>query len=232
MLTKHSGVAMFRCEIDHLTITAPTLAIGAAYVERALGVALQPGGEHPRMGTHNLLLKLGDALFLEVIAVNPAAARPQRPRWFALDELGEPGELGVDAAPRLVHWVVRPVVRTDSIRAAPAECLKIAGPIETMTRGNLQWLITIPPDGALPSGGAVPALIEWQTPGHPAARLQDKGCALREFEVHTAEPQRIGALLDSLALGADVTLVSLPAGEATRLIAHFDTPAGPRSIGA
>jgi hypothetical protein len=39
-------------------------------------------------------------------------------------------------------------------------------------------------------------------------------------------------LLDSLALGADVKLVPLGASEATRLVAHFDTPAGPRSIGA
>ncbi len=217
---------MFRCEIDHLTITAPTLAVGAAYVERALGVALQPGGEHPRMGTHNLLLKLGDALFLEVIAVNPAAARPARPRWFALDGLG------VGAAPRLAHWVARPAVRTDSIRSAPPDCLKIAGPIETLTRGNLQWLITIPSDGALPMDGAVPALIEWQTPGHPAAKLHDKGCTLRGFEIHTAEFQRAGALLDSLALGAAATLVPLPAGEATLLIAHIDTPEGLRSIGA
>jgi len=211
---------MFRCEIDHLTITAPTLAIGAAHVERTLGVALQTGGEHPRMGTHNLLLKLGAALFLEVIAVNPAAARPPHPRWFALDDLG------ADAAPRLVHWVAR----TSAIRSAPVDYVECVGPIRTMTRGDLQWLITIPSDGALPMGGAVPALIEWQTPVHPAARLHDKGCALRKFEIHTAEPGRVGALLDLLAMRPDVTLVPLPARDATRLIAHVDTPAGPRSI--
>jgi len=213
---------MFRCEIDHLTITAPSLALGAEYVERALGVALQPGGEHPRMGTHNLLLRLGDALFLEVIAVNPAAQQPPRPRWFALDAVA------VDSAPRLVHWVAR----TQAIRSAPAECLEVTGPIETMTRGALQWLITIPTDGALPLGGAMPALIEWQTPGHPAEKLHDEGCTLRGFEVHTSEHDRVAALLDALALRADAKLVPLRANEATRLVAHFDTPTGPRSIGA
>ena len=30
---------MLHCEIDHLTITAPSLQLGAAHVERALGVA-------------------------------------------------------------------------------------------------------------------------------------------------------------------------------------------------
>jgi hypothetical protein len=213
---------MFRCEIDHLTITAPSLALGAAYVEDALGVGLQPGGEHPRMGTHNLLLRLGDALFLEVIAVNPAAVRPPRPRWFALDALDDA------AAPRLAHWVAR----TAAIRSAPAEYLDLVGPIEPMTRGTLQWLITIPGDGALPMDGAAPALIEWRTPGHPAARLLDKGCALRRLEIHTAESERVGALLDSLAMRADVKLVALGVGEATRLVAHIDTPAGIRCIGA
>ena len=59
--------------IDHLTITAPSLERGAAFVAEALGVALQPGGEHPRMGTHNQLLRLGDDCYLEVIAANPVA---------------------------------------------------------------------------------------------------------------------------------------------------------------
>jgi len=213
---------MFRCEIDHLTITAPSLAHGAAYVEDALGVALQAGGEHPRMGTHNLLLRLGDALFLEVIAVNPAGVRPPRPRWFALDALEDA------AAPRFAHWVAR----TTAIRSAPPEYLDLVGPIETMTRGTLQWLITIPSDGALPLDGAAPALIEWQTPRHPAAQLLDKGCVLRRFEIHTAESERVGALLDSLAMRADVKIVALSAGEATRLVAHIDTPAGLRCIGA
>ena len=213
---------MYRCEIDHLTITAPSLALGAQYVERTLGVALQPGGEHPRMGTHNLLLRLGDALFLEVIAVNPAAARPPRPRWFGLDELD------ADAPPRLAHWVVR----TASIRSAPPDYLKVAGPIETMTRGALQWLITIPSDGALPMDGAVPALIQWQTAAHPAAQLQDRGCTLRGVEVHTSSAERVGSLLDALALAGDVKRMPLRAGEAPRLVAHFDTPAGPRSMGA
>ena len=75
---------MTRCLIDHITVTAPTLEAGAAFVVQALGVAPQPGGEHPLMGTHNLLLKLSDTAFLEVIAVNPKATAPQRPRWFEL----------------------------------------------------------------------------------------------------------------------------------------------------
>ena len=47
-------------EPDHLTVAALTLEQGIAYVQRALGVAIPPGGTHPLMGTHNHLMRLGD----------------------------------------------------------------------------------------------------------------------------------------------------------------------------
>lgn len=210
------------CQIDHLTVTAPSLALGAEYVSRALGVALHPGGEHPRMGTHNLLLRLGDALFLEVIAVNPEATAPARPRWFGLDELAP------SSAPQLATWVAR----TDDIRATVAAIGEDLGLVETMTRGALQWLITIPSDGRLPLQGAAPALIEWQVPVHPAASLRDVGCSLRRFEVFHPEPARVGALLAQLGLEGAVQVSPLTAGAAPHLLAHIDTPGGLRVLGA
>lgn len=210
------------CRLDHLTITAPTLAQGAAFVRAALGVEPQPGGEHPRMGSHNLLLRLGDALFLEVIAVNPAAPAPGRPRWFALDTLRP------DDPPRLSNWVAR----TDDIRGAAAAASEALGDIEPMSRGALQWLITIPPDGSLPMDGVAPALIEWQAPGHPASRLQDMGCTLYRFEARHPEPDRVNALLATLGLDRSVHVSALPAGARPQLVAHIQTPHGLRAIGA
>ncbi|MEL6648491.1 MAG: VOC family protein, partial [Pseudomonadota bacterium] len=43
-------------ELDHLAIAAETLEDGREAVEAALGVSLQPGGQHAHFGTHNLLL--------------------------------------------------------------------------------------------------------------------------------------------------------------------------------
>ena len=88
-------------ELDHLVVVAPTLAIGAEYVTRALGVAPQAGGSHPLMGTHNVVLRLGTRLYLEVIAIDPAAPHPERRRWFGLDDLPS------HARPRLATWVAR-----------------------------------------------------------------------------------------------------------------------------
>src|SRR5260370_33668721 len=74
-------------QLDHLSVTAGSLDAGVTWVEAALGVPFQAGGEHPRMGTHNALLRLGASVYLEVIAVNPAGSAPPRPRWFGLDPL-------------------------------------------------------------------------------------------------------------------------------------------------
>jgi len=52
------------CFIDHITVTAPNLEAGAQFVRESLGVAPQTGGEHPRMGTHNLLLRLGSSTLI------------------------------------------------------------------------------------------------------------------------------------------------------------------------
>ena len=209
---------MMHCVIDHLVITAPTLASGADWVAHALGVAPGRGGAHPRMGTHNLLLRLGEATFLEVLAPDPAAARPPRPRWFALDDLGP------DDAPRLSAWVAR----TDDLQACAGELLALLGPIETMTRGAREWLITIPPDGSLPLGGALPMLIEWQSPRAPAgAGLPEAGCELAGLGLRHPQAARLNELLALAGLADRVAIGTGMPG----LWADIVTPSGLRRLG-
>jgi hypothetical protein len=215
------GASLPRCQIDHFVITAPALAIGAEFVRRSLGVALQAGGEHARMGTHNLLLKLGDSTYLEVISPDPDAPRPGKPRWFQLDEQG------ADAPPRLATWVAR----TTDIRSTLAASSEPLGNVEAMSRGELNWLITIPSDGSLPFGGAAPTLIEWGTKTHPAAKLRDVGCSFVRFEAFHPQAQRISALLKSISVEGDISVALLPAGEPPFLVVHLQTPAGPKKLG-
>lgn len=216
------GPGVSRCIIDHFAVTAPTLAVGAAYMRDALGVSPQVGGEHPRMGTHNLLVRLGDTAYLEVIAPNPAAPDPSRARWFALDTLDP------NAAPSLAAWVAR----TPDIRALAAASAEPLGDIEPMTRGALSWLITITPDGSLPLDGIAPALIEWQTEPHPAAKLQDQGLSLAGLELFHPEPARISRLLGSLRLEGPVSVLPTSGGSRPRLLAHITTPLGVRLLSA
>lgn len=211
---------MSRSLLDHLTVTAFSLEAGATFVSETLGVSPQVGGEHPRMATHNLLLRLGDTTFLEVIAPNPAAQAPSRPRWFALDSLGP------QAQPSLSTWVVR----TSNIQSAAAAASEPLGDIEPMSRGALNWLITIPVDGSVPLNGSAPALIEWHTDVHPAAKLEDKGLSLAKFEIFHPSPDRVSRLLASLELDAPVSVLPAQPGSSVRLLAHINTPQGLRVL--
>jgi hypothetical protein len=211
-----------RSFLDHITVTAFSLEAGAAFVFETLGISPQVCGEHPRMATHNLLLRLGDAMFLEVIAPNPAVPAPARPRWFALDSLGP------QSPPCLSTWVVRSI----DIRAAVVTASEPLGNVEPMNRGVLNWLITIPADGSVPLNGVAPALIEWQTDIHPAAKLEDKGLSLAKLEILYPNPDRVSRLLSSLELDAPVSVFSAPPGTSPRLVAHINTAQGLRALSA
>lgn len=208
--------------IDHLVVTAGALSDGIAWVESNLGVAPEPGGEHPKMGTHNALVRLGSALYLEVIAPNPGVPAPPRPRWFELDRPR------VDGSPRLATWVAR----TDDIRAATARCDGHRfGEVEPMSRGRFRWEITVPRDGSLIAGGLIPMLIHWQDEKHPAGGLADHRLRLLEFELFTADAERVSEVIDCLGLGPEVVVHKLHSDELPHLVATIDTPEGPRSLG-
>lgn len=211
---------MPRTFLDHIAITAFSLEAGAALVADTLGVETQRGGEHPRMATHNRLLRLGESMYLEVIAPNPAARSPGRPRWFGLDTLAP------HALPALSAWVVR----STDIQASAAAASEPLGDLEPMRRSALDWLITIPADGSVPLEGAAPALIQWHADAHPAARMEDKGCALALLEIFHPDPERISRLLSSLELEAPVAVRQAGPGDPVRLAAHIDTPHGRRIL--
>lgn len=201
------------CAIDHLVIAAPSLAAGSKMVHEALGVWPQAGGEHQRMGTHNALLRLGDSLYLEVIAINPAMKKPNRPRWFCLDELA------ADASPRLATWVAR----IDDIDAARTACGGIHGEIELMSRGELNWLITILADGTMPFAGIAPTLIQWQSSFHPADRLEDRGCSLVSLKAFHPDAVRLNELMRIVGLNSRIVVE--PADQPA-LLAEIQTPNG------
>ena len=198
--------------LDHLAVTATTLAEGVAAVEAALGVALAGGGSHPHMGTHNRLLGLGD-LYLEVIAVDPAAPRPGWPRWFDMDNFSGP--------PRLTNWVVA----CDDLAAELALCPPGTGTPVTLQRGDYRWQMAVPADGRLPFDGGFPALIQWHGALHPGQALPDAGLRLTRLEIAHPEAAALTAALRLLDPRIAVTQ-----GPAKALRATFATPHGPRKL--
>ncbi len=210
---------MLHSKLDHIAVTAPSLAVGVEYVRQALGVTPQAGGEHPRMGTHNYCLKLGEKIYLEVIAINPKAPVPNRPRWFQLDKQDS------DQAARLATWIVR----TDNIQAATSASPVFPGDIESMSRGQINWHITIPKDGNLPLDGVAPTLIQWQGI-HPADTMQDLGCSLIRLEGFHSEVEQVEAMLESIGFHGDFSVSPLATGQQPYLIAHINTPTGQRQL--
>jgi len=206
--------------IDHLVIATADLDCGAAWLEERIGAAPVAGGRHAAMGTHNRLLRLGPALYLELIAIDRAAPAPRRPRWFGLDDAATRARLA--ERPRLLHWVAR----MPDLDTALAACPETLGDILELSRDHLRWRITVPADGLPPLGGLLPALIEWKTDKHPAAGLYDTGCELMKLEGFHPDAERARRALT--ALGLEHALAVFPCGrnEPAGLAAYLKTPAG------
>ncbi len=198
-------------ELDHFAIAANTLAEATAHVEEALGVPLQPGGEHAVFGTHNRLLGLADGLYLEAIAIDPEATPERQPRWFDLDRF--------EGAARITNWICRSSDLDRTLAALPVD----AGAPVSLTRGDLSWQMAVPKSGILPYDNIFPALIQWQGP-HPAPRLTQQGCSLRRLVVSHPEAQALAELLPL----DDARVVFEPGPAALR--AEIDTPHGLRHL--
>ena len=195
---------------DHIAISAITLEAGVDAVEAALGVKLGPIGHHPHMATHNRLLALGD-IYLEVIAIDPAAPPPPHARWFDLDHFS--------GTPALTNWVLR----TDDLTHALTLCPPGTGLPVALARGIYQWQMAVPTNGKLPFDGAFPALIQWQPPHHPTQNLPESHIRLTRLDIihpHAA------ALVQAVPL--QDPRVYIRQGAAKAINATFTTPNGTR----
>lgn len=195
-------------KLDHLAVAAETLEDGRSWVENALGVPMQDGGQHAHFGTHNALLGLGD-IYLEVITLDPSAQRA-RPAWFGLDTFSGP--------PRPANWICQ----------APLDFApEVTGPPIALERGDLRWQLTVPDDGHLPMEAGFPSIIQWgDMAQHPAGKLVDVGCRLAALTV--CHPQA-DWLQDRLRL--DDPRVGFEAADAPRLVFEIDTPDGRKVLG-
>lgn len=202
--------------LDHIAVAAASLAEGLAHVQAALGVAMPAGGKHREMGTHNHVLRLGDGLFLEVIAIDPEAGPPGRTRWFGLDRFGA-------AQPRLATWIARTGDLDRALAAAPSA----SGPAVQVSRGGLSWHISVPEDGSMPFDGAYPTLIEWPPGPHPATRMPDLGCSLERLDIEHPEAEAIRGYLYP---AFDDSRVVIETGAQVRLTARIATPHGVRTL--
>jgi len=202
--------------LDHIVVTAPTLEAGIEHVRACLGVEVPPGGAHVQMGTHNRLMRLGEDEFLEIIAVDPAAPAPGRPRWFALDRYRS-------KPPRLRTWIAR----TPDLDASLAAAAASVGVATEITRGALSWRISIPDDGSMPLEGAHPMIIEWPGAPFPGAAMADLGCRLVRLSIEHPNADEIA---DRLAPVFTDERVTFRESAECRFSAEIQTPHGVRTL--
>lgn len=199
--------------VDHLVYAVADLETGRDEIERLLGVRPVLGGQHPQFGTHNALVSLGPATYLEIIAPDPELPAPERGILFGGEGVRKPG---------LVTWVLR----SESIEAA-ATAASAAG----VGVGSVKPGSRVKPDGtviswkfsdpyAMPLDGAVPFLINWGNTPHPAGTTARAG-ELVGLRIEHPQPERVREAL--LALGVEIDVLR---GDRFRLIARIRTARG------
>lgn len=169
--------------LDHLALSCSDLVQGAAHIEARLGMPIGPGGKHDLMGTHNRLFGMQNDLYFEVIAIDPDAPAPKRPRWFNLDAF--------QGAPRMTNWIFR----TPDLAAALDALPDGFGTPLSFQRGDLKWQMAVPDDGVLPWDGWAPAIIEWEGDKHPMQNLPIANVTLETLTLKHPDAEAIAAAL-------------------------------------
>jgi hypothetical protein len=214
----HTTMTPLKLDLDHLVVAARTLADGVDYIAQHLGVDIPPGGRHERMSTHNCVMQLGNGVYLEVIATDPHAPAPARPRWFDLDNPWLMDRL--KEGPRLITWVVR----TPKLAHLSGEGSTLWGEHVPMSRDTLNWLMTIPEDGRLPGAGFLPTIIEWQCE-LPVYRMANTGCVLSALTLHHHNADWLDARLGALGARKFVSVAHAEQGK-SRIEASIQSPRG------
>ena len=210
----------FKTTIDHIAVVASTLEAGVDYIQSVLGVDIPFGGVHTVMATHNHVMRLGDSLFLEVIATNPEGEAATQPRWFGLDDPAVRAKIA--GQPQLLTWVAR----TTDLEAAMANAASDYGVVQQLSRNDLRWRFAMPQDGRLLAAGMLPYLMQWSCETHPAQHLEDRDCYLTGLTIRHPYPQWLESQLQSIGALDAVTIEAAGSNTLPSLIARIDTPGG------
>ena len=208
--------------LDHLTIVAPSLEAGAAYVRAQLDIDMPLGGKHPEMGTHNLVLRLSDEVFMEVIAVDPDAERPKGPRWFGLDN-ADVVRSAWDDGRRLRGWVVK----TDDLDTVLDRHGVLLGKKTRVSRGERSWLFSVPPDGSLPVDGIAPSVVDREGKPGAISALPKLGTNLLSFQIEHPDPDWVRELYATLGV---VDPPEVLKGAQVSYRALIETPSGVKEL--
>lgn len=208
--------------IDHIIVGAPSLAAASEWLTARTGVQGEYGGRTPRNATHNMLYRLPDGAYLEILSPDHEnLASAERGLPFGLDGLEDPAVVGWAAR---VHDLGATVDAADAAGVPHGEVVEMS---RTRPDGVvLTWTMTYP----VPTGLAalLPVLIDWGTTEHPSTSLRHLDpLGLERFELRTPDHETVGRWIDALGLSADVTVV---AGDGPRYAISVAGPRGSATV--
>ena len=209
-------------KLDHLSVIAPSLEEGVSHVRKSLGVDIPFGRKHTNMSTHNHLIKLGDTVYLEIIAIDEDVPPQPYPRWFGLDNHAVVRS-NWDQGRRLRGWVAS----TDHFEQHMAKHALIYGEKREFKSGSSSYFFAVPRDGALPMDGMAPSLIDRRGKKPSMPSDADVGCKLVSFSIKHPEIRAVKKLYQTLEVAGSPEVKH---GESLHYIADIATPSGIRTL--
>jgi Glyoxalase-like domain len=191
--------------VDHLVWYCSDLSAGERHFADCMDHQPAFSGTHPREGTRNSLLSLGEATYLEILAPDPAQDRA------VLDS-----ELAALPGPGLYHWAIGGIdleqVRDRALATGCACSDIVAGGRALPAGGRLSWKLFGLRDHTF--GALVPFFIDWTDSEHPA-RTAPEGGRLERIEVLSPEKPALAELFRDLGIDLPVVGSERPGLAAT-----------------
>ncbi|MCG8692157.1 MAG: VOC family protein [Minwuiales bacterium] len=197
--------------LDHFMWAGPDLDHATQWFHEMSGVQPAVGGSHPSHGTRNTLASLGDRVYLEIIAPDPAQQTTSTLR-ANFESLARPA----------IQAMIFATSDLAAVRQAYADA-GIGADVVEMSRETpggevIHWGMTFPEETEL--GYFAPYFIDWRDTPHPGTTTPT-GCSLIDFEVGHPDADRIGGLWHALDIG-----LAVERADAAFVRAALQTPNG------
>ncbi len=202
-------------QIDHFILGINDLERGIEEFSRLTGVRPAFGGAHPGRGTHNALASLGGGSYIEILAPNPADAKPGNPTE------GLPGLAGMTSLTPL-GWALSAADLAAVKKRAEAGGIttsQVRPGARTLPDGStLEWMTV---GVTAPAHDWAPFFIQWTNPALQPARTAPGGCTLTSVALQDPTPDALRSLF--AAVGFDLALTQ---GEPARMTIALQCPKG------